>query len=318
MKKLFRPASLLFYFLVFLCFFVFGTTFAVLIDAAKGQGLAGSAIVLGYGVMFGFFAILASFFLVYYLPVKSIIRLNKIFSALLLLLILIITIRYFTRKQPKTVEFQQKHISESVHYVNHSTLSINHSPQASDDLGLGFYKPNFLASAVIYFYGNPNIYKTEQSPTPSDSIVFGKTDYGSFEIVYAPPWLLPEILKMDYEMLLFRVISAGNKYAEVIVNKRTQQTAYVRRTQGDILFWPEFLLRVNSVKMLPQMAQQVRIKALSHASEVNVNYEFMKPLMVRNEWLFVELRNSEMQPAGNGWIRWNSEGKLLISYSLLS
>ena len=62
MKNFFKPARLAFYLLMLVGFFFLGLYFAALIDAGKGQGLAGGAIVLGYGILFGGVAFLASFF----------------------------------------------------------------------------------------------------------------------------------------------------------------------------------------------------------------------------------------------------------------
>jgi len=67
MKKLLTSTALLFYLLVLLVFFFAGTYFSAIAGVAKGQGLAGPAIVLGYGVIAAALALLASFFLVAYL-----------------------------------------------------------------------------------------------------------------------------------------------------------------------------------------------------------------------------------------------------------
>ena len=62
MKKLFKPASLLLYFLTILSFFLAGFLYAALTGAGKGQGLAGGAIVLGYGVLSAGVAFVISIF----------------------------------------------------------------------------------------------------------------------------------------------------------------------------------------------------------------------------------------------------------------
>ncbi len=61
MKKIVKPASLLFSVLSLLMFFIIGMYFAGLIEAGKNQGLAGGAIVLGWGVIFAGIAFVLSF-----------------------------------------------------------------------------------------------------------------------------------------------------------------------------------------------------------------------------------------------------------------
>lgn len=46
-----KPYSFLLYFLAIICCFLLGMSYAGIVDAGKGQGLAGGAIVLGYGVI---------------------------------------------------------------------------------------------------------------------------------------------------------------------------------------------------------------------------------------------------------------------------
>ena len=52
MKNIFNPASFLLYLLTFLVFFLTGATFVNISGAAKNQGLASGAIVVGYALMF--------------------------------------------------------------------------------------------------------------------------------------------------------------------------------------------------------------------------------------------------------------------------
>ncbi len=85
MSKLWKPACLLFNFLCLAVSFIAGMYFAGAIDAGKDQGLAGGAIVLGWGVLFAGLAFIASFFITYYLIHAKIIRANWVLLALLVL-----------------------------------------------------------------------------------------------------------------------------------------------------------------------------------------------------------------------------------------
>ena len=134
-------------------------------------------------------------------------------------------------------------------------------------MGLGFFAPNFHESPVLYVYGNPNLEKSVADPIPIDSIVFERLARSGFDISYAPPWLAPDHLKLDYDMLYFRMQSLGRDFVEVTVNTRNQQIAYVSREVGKSLYWPEFLLNINSVEYLKGMDQGVYVKPLTHAGK---------------------------------------------------
>ncbi|MCW9036923.1 hypothetical protein, partial [Altibacter sp.] len=76
MKKLLKPARIGFYILMLITFFVVGLYYAGFIEAGKNQGLAGGAIVLGWGVLFGGVAFIAAFFIAYYLEIGMLVRIN--------------------------------------------------------------------------------------------------------------------------------------------------------------------------------------------------------------------------------------------------
>lgn len=79
MSKFIKPSSILFYLLSFVVFVIIGATYAALSGAADGQGLAGGAIVLGYGIMSGLIAIVVAIILVYSVSHKAIVIGNRIF-----------------------------------------------------------------------------------------------------------------------------------------------------------------------------------------------------------------------------------------------
>lgn len=60
MKKYFKPVYLAFYILILVSFFVVGMFYASLTGASEGKGLAGGAIILCYGLLFGFIAFIIS------------------------------------------------------------------------------------------------------------------------------------------------------------------------------------------------------------------------------------------------------------------
>lgn len=100
LKKYFSLSSILFYLLFTLVFFILGITIAEISGAAEGQGLAGSAIVLGYGTMVGLFAFIAAVLSVRFISKKRIIQLNKIFGILFLILALYFVYQYKSGSRP--------------------------------------------------------------------------------------------------------------------------------------------------------------------------------------------------------------------------
>lgn len=122
---------------------------------------------------------------------------------------------------------------------------------------------------------------------------------------------------MGYGVLFTKVVSAGRNFVEIEVNKQTQQTTFVSREIGTTLFWPEFLLTINSVEF-DNNDQKVRVKPLSYAGVVTLSFAFMRPVRVRQNWMKVNLLDDNFRTIGSGWIKWRKDGEMLISYSLLS
>ncbi|MEZ4847277.1 MAG: hypothetical protein R3B93_01315 [Bacteroidia bacterium] len=97
-KQMIKPYSLLLYLLAFLFFFFVGLSYAGLIEAGKGQMLAGGAIVLGYGVMGAFIGFCISLVVAYKVDRKWIIRLNAMMAVGLVAFWAFYAIRYQERK----------------------------------------------------------------------------------------------------------------------------------------------------------------------------------------------------------------------------
>ncbi|NBB77627.1 MAG: hypothetical protein GVY02_09625 [Bacteroidetes bacterium] len=99
MRKLFRPASLLFYLLAAIVCFAAGFYYAIFTGAGAGQGLASAAIVLMHGAISGTVALLVSVVIVYYSPQEAIGRANRILFVLFLVIAAFTAYRYYERKQ---------------------------------------------------------------------------------------------------------------------------------------------------------------------------------------------------------------------------
>jgi hypothetical protein len=85
MRKLFRPASLLFYLLAAIVCFAAGIYYALFTGMGDGQNLS-DAIILWHGIISGSVALMVSFVIVYYSSKESIGRANRILLLLFLLL----------------------------------------------------------------------------------------------------------------------------------------------------------------------------------------------------------------------------------------
>ena len=96
MKKLIRPASILFCFLIVVIFFLAGMYLAKLVGAAKSQGLAGGAIVLFYGLVSAVIAFIVALVMVYQVRHGTIVKANWVFGIIFLLLVSLLAYRIKT------------------------------------------------------------------------------------------------------------------------------------------------------------------------------------------------------------------------------
>lgn len=320
MKNFFKPARIGFYILMLLVFFILGLFFAGYIEAGKNQGLAGGAIVLGYGVLFGGIAFVASFFIAHFLEISKLKIINWI---LLVLLLAACGYIYYEIKNRDALQeeinepYQNTTPTETTEPVSLNRTMILDTPLPVKNIGIGFFKPNFYEHSTVFFYGGVNLEKGLTEHLPQDSLVMAKNQFGDFTTRHAPPYLLPEYMKLDYGLFYFKAMGLSHDLVLIEVNKQDKQTAYVAKSQGALLLWPEFLMSINSVEMLDP-SQSVKIKPLDHASNVSASYTFLKPILVKEEWIQVVLQDDSMRTHGTGWIRWQQDGKLLISYTFLS
>lgn len=312
----FKPSKIAFYLLSVLAFFFIGVIYVAISGAAKNQGLAGGAIVFGYGIMGSFFGLILSIILVRYLTPKVIIYSNSILLLIILGFVAYFLYKFKERQKIKTEDtglYQQK----PKFLKTSSEAFLPAEIEDGQQMGIGMAKPDFFQHKTLYFYGNPNLDKPVMDHSPNDSLVFRQTELG-FEISYAPPWFVPAHMKMDYEVVYLRAMSLHSEFIEVVVNETNGQTSFIDRSKSKLIFWPEFLLSVNSVEPIVAEDNLVRIKPLSHASPVNGNYEFLRPIRISDQWIFVELLTNDLNPHGKAWIKWNENGRLLIRYNLFS
>jgi len=96
-----KPYSFLMYFLAIIAFFFLGLIYAGIIEAGKGQMLAGGAIVFGYGVIGAVIGLCASLFTAFKAQRHIIIKINIVLTLIIIASFAYFTIKYQKRQQGK-------------------------------------------------------------------------------------------------------------------------------------------------------------------------------------------------------------------------
>ncbi|MBD0852097.1 hypothetical protein HPE63_15550 [Maribacter arenosus] len=98
--------SLLLYPLTLIAFFFVGISYAGLVEAGKNQGLAGGAIVFGYGIMAAVIGLVIALFVAYKTNRKTIFWLNIILTVGIVVFYVFYHIKFLERQKVKTLEKQ--------------------------------------------------------------------------------------------------------------------------------------------------------------------------------------------------------------------
>jgi hypothetical protein len=243
-----KPYSFLLYLLAIIAFLFLGIVYAGITEAGKGQMLAGGAIVLGYGVIGAFIGLCLSLFLAYKVKRQTILKTNGILALIMIASIAYFTIKYQKRQQEREQQkIEQQKPKKTTPPVKEAPqtkplallTNANLKTQTDNEMGLGIFKPNFYESKTLYFT-ETTPRKSIQEHIPTDSITFKQREYGGYAIASAPTWLVPDHLKLDYDMLYFKGKSVGHGFMEVVVNITNNQTVFVDRYAGRLLYCPDF------------------------------------------------------------------------------
>ncbi len=185
--------------------------------------------------------------------------------------------------------------------------------------GIGMVKPRIVAGTSLYLYSGQLIDDLLQQSIIKDSLTFVQGQY-NVEIGNAPPWFVPELIKLDYDLLYLRAVTIARNWIEVLVNTKTGRTAWLDRQVVDYTGWPEFFLNVYSVELLTAIKNPLRIKPLNNASIItDPGRNNLKPVAVMGEWMKVATMHEEPGAIPKlGWIRWKEGNQLLITWSSLS
>ena len=96
-------------------FFV-GVSVAVLLEVGKNQGLAGGAIILGYGFVGSIIALVVAIILNNILKKRYIVFVNKVLVWVIIVFSIGFTLNYFFNIKPKKTQEQQKKMFNEVSY----------------------------------------------------------------------------------------------------------------------------------------------------------------------------------------------------------
>lgn len=345
---MFKPYKLLSYVLFPGVGFFLGLAYAKVTGAGADQGLAAAAIVLGNGAVGALIGLFMSFILARNLKAAHLIQMNWLLGIVLLGSLGYLAWNYCqhaegnskseipegdrnpipTKPAPDAarLKYPAQRIKGFQPEVKNAELAMNFLEESNipeidlpnENMGVGMFAPTLWDTPSFYFYSVSNWDKSILDYSPSDSIVFKSREGGGVVIESAPPWLFPEHLKLDYDLFLFKAVSVSTDFVEVEVNKATGLTSFVDRRAGQLKYWPDFLLSVNSVELLEPQTQKIHLKPLKHSSSVTIEYSFLKPVRIKGSWMSVKLLNEDFAPVGTGWIVWKNGERLLIKYSIFS
>jgi hypothetical protein len=184
-------------------------------------------------------------------------------------------------------------------------------------LGVGIARVQPKPGAALRFYRHPGVGETPDTYPPADIVTFG-AGQPSVDIAEAPPWLVPEHLKMDYEIFHLRVVTLSAGWLEVIGNSTTGETYWVDRSEVEFVSWYEFLLSTPSIEAFDANANPIRARPLDAAPILSTARAALPPLAVQGDWLKVATGHLADRIQPEGWIRWRRGDRLLVTYNPLS
>lgn len=279
----------------------------------KDVGLAGGAMVLGYGVIGLSIGLIISLLIRNKISNTVLLGINLV----LFLFLFIFGMRIYQQIQKSNAAAQEER--EKLQKMKPTAPTKPISYPAATTIGIGIAQPQLNPDQALYFYPAPKTDELPEQLTPTDSITFKQVS-GGIDIATAPPWLVPERLKLDYQIFHFLVKSQSRSFLQVVGNKTNGKTAWIATSQVNYQDWASFLLTVHAVEPLNWEDNPLRSKPLRHADPLlKFNRKnILQPLKIENNWIQVNILNHDYNPIQKGWLRWRSDTQLSITYQLLS
>ena len=280
-------------------------------------GLAGGAYVLMYGLGGLLLGLVAGYILSRRLESKTIKRLNYLYLAILLLIVIRIGYVLAIKDNNSTPALPKKVTTEAAPAISRSNSDIpdpdvTAEVQLDRNIGIG------MAKAVISTKNSIELYKGPGGK-PYSNLKFRMGDNG-VEYASTPKGFEPEHNKLDYNILFFKIVNQADGYVEAIVNKSTNKTAWISKQDVRFLPWTDFLFTVHSIEPKDWENNPIRTRPERDSEprlDINDSY-ILKPLIIQSEWIQVQISDQNYQAIGRGWFRWKSDKELLLTYNLLS
>jgi hypothetical protein len=281
--------------------------------APDGSGLAGPAIALWYGIGGMVIALLAGVILARRLPPASLRKAVLVAAALATITLIAVAVRIASMNAGPT----EAPAPGPVPTVTPAAQRYTTVDRSDLPLGLGVARFAPTPGRVLRFYAQPREGDRPGDLPPVDSVTFGD-GVPHVEIATAPPWLVPEHLKMDYELFVLRALTLTADWVEVVGNSTTGETWWIARSDVHFVSWPQYLLSVTSVETLDAEENPVRYRPHDEAGVLSSSWAPLPPLAVQGDWLRVATINLADRIQPSGWIRWRSDDRLLVVCNPLS
>ncbi|MEO0557972.1 MAG: hypothetical protein AAF170_07295 [Bacteroidota bacterium] len=200
-------------------------------------------------------------------------------------------------------------------------LAISASASSQDlPLGFGIASPTHLsADRPLYLYSSADGHPS--TATPLDSLTVSEGPHHA-ELATAPPWLDPEAVRLDYDLLTFRVIALRRYWVEVVVHTRDvrwpPRTMWLDREAVRFVPWAAYLLEIHSI----ETSEAAPVFASPADPTPPIGWTTaerrLHVLEVRHTWARVALADATEAEAGPlGWVRWHDGEHLLVQPSIL-
>lgn len=308
---------------------LFAGAFIGRLSVSKTDGMAGAAIVLYYGLFGGVILVVGAILLVRRLERRGLLRALMIIGPLAVILFAGATWRFMKLKAESDRRWeidrerykQLKPTAPTAPVMFASLHTVMGNVPTTDEardpvLGLGMAAP-IMELGTFHFHGAPDLDQLPGLFRATDSLTFAKGEH-FIDITSAPPWFVPAHLKLDYGLLLLKVVTLSRNWAEVEVNSIDGTTRWVDRGELHFETWSEFIINVNSVEIIDTETNPVRLKPLDHAAILAEGANaLLVPLAVRGDWLMVSTDGLADRIVPTGWIRWRDGERLLVRYNLL-
>lgn len=294
----------------------------------KSDGLAGAAEVLLFAMIGALMLLAGAIVFVRRATRRGVVRALVITGPVALVLLAFITFRFIADKAERDRQWQEEQerfkrmrptapATDAIFASFRTTLpTLKEATGRTARLGLGMAAPH-MGPGVFHFYAAPDLDALPDPANATDSLSFEKGEHFT-NITSAPPWFVPAHMKLDYDLLLVKVITLARNWVEVEVNAVDGTTRWVARGEVEIRTWPEFITTVNTVEILDPTTNPVRIKPLDHAAVLADGANaLLVPLAVQGDWLMVSTNGLADRIVPTGWIRWRKGEELLVKYNLL-